>query len=134
MDASACSDESCHCCELYSRSDRNPERSVKSCHGPSTVMPVYMVGLAHLSFLAFSTDERDWFHHILFVDVMSSWLSLETRPLKIFSPFSSAATWRIDHALLFLMKHNMIHKLTEKKWNARINVWMRSSGCFPVVQ
>ena len=106
---------------------------VKSCHGPSTVMPVYMVAALHIyHLLAFSTDERDWFHHILFVGTLCPVGCLwKLGPVKnLLSFFICGLPGGLDYVLLFLMKHNMIHKLTEKKWNARINVWMRSPGCF----
>ena len=34
----------------------------------------------------------------------------------------------IDYLLLFLVKHQKIERLEEKRWNARINVWLRSPG------
>lgn len=34
----------------------------------------------------------------------------------------------LDYAMLALEKHGMMERQTEKKWNARINVWIRAPG------
>ena len=99
-------------------------------------MPVYMIAALHIYHLiAFSTDERDWFHHILFVGTLCPVGCLwKIGPIKnLLSFLICGLPGGLDYVLLFLVKHNMIHKLTEKKWNARINVWMRSPGCFSCV-
>lgn len=31
--------------------------------------------------------------------------------------------------MLALVKYNLMDSLTEKRWNARVNVWIRSPGC-----
>ncbi len=31
--------------------------------------------------------------------------------------------------MLALVKYGVMHPLTEKRWNARVNVWIRSPGC-----
>jgi hypothetical protein len=73
----------------------------------------------------------DWLHHGLMVG-----LSL---PIGIFTPSSSFLGYSlffatglpggIDYLLLFLQRNGFIERMTEKRVNRWLNVWVRSPGC-----
>lgn len=79
--------------------------------------------------VAFKLSASDIFHHLYFVVVLCG-LAI---PLKHFGGvannfgcfFLSGLPGGIDYVLLVLVKHDIMGKLTEKKWNAWINTWIR---------
>lgn len=76
---------------------------------------------------ALSTD-NDRFHHILFVGTLIPFgLLIPIGPItNLIAFFICGLPGGLDYVLLCLVKHDMIHKLTEKRWNARINVRLLS--------
>lgn len=109
---------------------------ITSCHGQGSLMPNALIAALHIYHLVgFSTTGADWFHHILFVGTLCPIAMFrQIGPVKnLIAFFVCGLPGGLDYILLFLVKHDMIHRLTEKKWNARINVWMRSPGCFSCV-
>jgi uncharacterized membrane protein YdcZ (DUF606 family) len=43
--------------------------------------------------------------------------------------FLSGLPGGLDYCMLAAVKHGHLSITTEKKWNARINVWIRAPGC-----
>ncbi len=74
---------------------------------------------------------EDWLHHILMIGV--------ALPLSLYLPASTLVGFSlffmtglpggIDYLLLFLVRNDIIHRLTEKKINSWLNVYIRSPGC-----
>jgi len=115
---------------------RVAEDPVTSCHGQGSLIPNALIAALHIYHLiGFPANSADWFHHVLFVGTLCpTALFREIGPVKnLVAFFVCGLPGGLDYILLVLVKHDMIHKLTEKKWNARINVWMRSPGCFACV-
>ena len=73
----------------------------------------------------------DWIHHLLMVFICI--------PLGIFINkgyimlhalfFINGLPGGIDYLLLFLVRNNIIERLTEKRINTLLNVWIRCPGC-----
>lgn len=91
----------------------------------------YMVPAIHIYHLVcFHCTKDDYFHHFVFAGIIC--------PLGFYfkaGPIQNAVGFFIcglpgglDYVMLALVKHKMMHPLTEKKYNARINVWLRSPG------
>ena len=112
------------------------EDPIMSCHGQGSLIPNALIAALHIYHLiGFRVTSADWFHHILFVGTLCPIAMFrEVGPVKnLVAFFVCGLPGGLDYILLVLVKHDMIHRLTEKKWNARINVWMRSPGCFACV-
>lgn len=73
----------------------------------------------------------DWMHHILMVifalpfGITANSGSLLGHSLFYLTGLPGA----IDYLLLFLVKNNFIKSIVEKKFNSKINVWLRCPGC-----
>ncbi len=91
----------------------------------------YMVPAIHIYHLVcFHCTKDDYFHHFVFAGIIC--------PLGFYfkaGPIQNAVGFFIcglpgglDYVMLALVKHKMMQPLTEKKYNARINVWLRSPG------
>jgi hypothetical protein len=73
----------------------------------------------------------DWLHHILMIFILL--------PLSIYLDagillnhglfFLTGLPGGIDYFLLFLNRNNIISKITEKKINTKLNLWIRCPGC-----
>lgn len=82
-----------------------------------------------LYYKSFRAD--DWLHHILMVAL--------ALPIGIFTPsstflgyslfFSTGLPGGIDYLLLFLQRNGALSRMTEKRVNRWLNVWIRSPGC-----
>ncbi len=46
--------------------------------------------------------------------------------------FMSGLPGMIDYFLLFLVRNNWMDRMTEKKWNNSINLWLRCPGCISI--
>eukprot|EP00316_Scyphosphaera_apsteinii_P016891 CAMPEP_0119315446 /NCGR_PEP_ID=MMETSP1333-20130426/35917_1 /TAXON_ID=418940 /ORGANISM="Scyphosphaera apsteinii, Strain RCC1455" /LENGTH=201 /DNA_ID=CAMNT_0007320811 /DNA_START=417 /DNA_END=1022 /DNA_ORIENTATION=+ len=70
----------------------------------------------------------DWLHHILMVVIGAPLLvTAEVGPLMNFNHFFMCGVpGGIDYAMLFAVKHGWLAPITEKKYNAIINVWCRA--------
>eukprot|EP01129_Flabellula_baltica_P000791 TRINITY_DN10743_c0_g1_i1.p1 TRINITY_DN10743_c0_g1~~TRINITY_DN10743_c0_g1_i1.p1 ORF type:complete len:234 (-),score=31.69 TRINITY_DN10743_c0_g1_i1:22-702(-) len=97
-----------------------------------TKMPLFIIAAIHLyHIIAFEMRAEDWFHHIVFVGGICSfgfigrWGHVE----NTFSFFLSGFPGGMDYIMLALVKYGKMDPLTEKNWNARINVWIRGPGC-----
>jgi hypothetical protein len=73
----------------------------------------------------------DWLHHILMVGVaLPLGLSVPSSTLLGFSLFfTTGLPGGIDYALLFGVRNGWLQRLTEKRINKELNVWIRSPGC-----
>ena len=103
-----------------------------SCIGDYSLIPVQIIAALHLyhllAFRNLSTD--DWVHHLLFGGVISGiGMTYHAGPLQnLVAMFICGLPGGVDYLLLTLVKYGVVPKLEEKKWNARINVWLRSPG------
>ncbi len=73
----------------------------------------------------------DWLHHGLMIGVaLPIGALLPSSTLVGYSLFfSTGLPGGIDYALLFLVRNNWISRLTEKRINRFLNVWIRAPGC-----
>ena len=73
----------------------------------------------------------DWLHHGLMIFVaLPLGILLPASTLTGFSLFfSTGLPSLLDYALLFGVRNGWVLPLTEKTWNRRTNVWLRSPGC-----
>lgn len=73
----------------------------------------------------------DWLHHILMIGcALPLGCILESHTLLGFSLFfTTGLPGGIDYFLLFLTRNYWLNKMTEKKINTFLNVWIRSPGC-----
>ena len=109
-----------------------PPLSFLQCMGGSfDLHATYMVRAIHIYHLVcFHCTRDDYFHHFVFAGIIC--------PLGFYfkaGPIQNAVGFFIcglpgglDYVMLALVKHKLMQPLTEKKYNARINVWLRSPG------
>jgi hypothetical protein len=73
----------------------------------------------------------DWLHHILMIAVaLPIGTFLDSHTLTAFSLFfTTGLPGGIDYALLFGVRNGWVDRMTEKKVNRALNVWIRSPGC-----
>jgi len=73
----------------------------------------------------------DWLHHGLMIGVALPIGCIANAHtffgMSLF--FTTGLPGGIDYVLLFANRNGWIHKLTEKRVNAFLNVWIRSPGC-----
>ena len=73
----------------------------------------------------------DWLHHILMV-VVALPIGCYNRAGSFLNHslfFLTGLPGMIDYFLLFLVRNNYIERLTEKKINKQLNLWIRNPGC-----
>jgi hypothetical protein len=73
----------------------------------------------------------DWLHHALMIGVcIPSGLAFATTPLMGYALFfTTGLPGGISYASLFLQRNGWLERLTEKRINTAMNVWIRSPGC-----
>lgn len=73
----------------------------------------------------------DWLHHILMIFIALPIGSLlDSHTLTGFSLFfTTGLPGGIDYALLCSVRNNLLDRMTEKRVNRALNVWIRSPGC-----
>jgi len=99
--------------------------------GPVSVLPVYMIPCLFVYHLiAFHVPKDEWVHHVLFGGgIGGAGLYFAPGPLQnALAFFICGLPGGIDYAMLAMVKEGYISSATEKVWNARINVWLRSPG------
>lgn len=72
----------------------------------------------------------DWIHHSLMTSLLFL-ASLNSSHIKIancFLLFTNGLPGGIDYFLMFLVKRGFIPKISEKKWNSVLNLYIRSPG------
>ncbi len=97
----------------------------------TSVILTYALHLYH--FIVYYNKLRfdDWLHHILMcglalpLAVLANGGSLLGHSLF----FLTGLPGGIDYFLLFLNRNNLIERLTEKKINSYLNLWLRCPGC-----
>ncbi|CUI10895.1 membrane-associated protein, putative [Bodo saltans] len=97
----------------------------------STMLPNSMVAAIHLYHcVAFPLRAEDIFHHLTFVGSLCCLALPAKRVLGAASGwgcfFMSGFPGALNYLLLVLVAHGRVSRLTEKKWTARINVWLRA--------
>tara|TARA_B110000879_G_scaffold186153_1_gene247079 strand:- start:81 stop:779 length:699 start_codon:yes stop_codon:yes gene_type:complete len=107
------------------------DNSIKSETNFIPTMLVYSLHFYHM--ISYNKKLRfdDWLHHILMVLValpLSS-LILTGSLLNHSLFFLCGLPGMIDYILLFLVRNNIIDKMTEKYINKQINLWIRAPGC-----
>lgn len=100
--------------------------------GDYSLVPLHFVVAVHAyHMIAFSNLKiDDYVHHLLFAGLISTFAVFDTfGPITNFVSFYvSGLPGGIDYCLLVATKHGYIDSLTEKYWNTRLNVWIRSPG------
>ena len=93
-------------------------------HWPTAL--VFSIHLYHMLFFS-GLQWIDWLHHILMVIVGAPLLITgEIGPLMNFNHFFMCGVpGGVDYLMLFCVKHGWMSPLTEKRYNAAINVWVR---------
>ena len=73
----------------------------------------------------------DWLHHILMIGfALPVPLIYDAYTLIGFSLFfTTGLPGGIDYAMLFAVRNGWLNKMTEKRINAWMNVWIRAPGC-----
>ena len=101
--------------------------------GPYNMIPNYAIAAIHIYHMVAFNDLQvgDWVHHIVFGGIICS-LGMGTYigPVQNFvAIFLSGLPGGLDYCMLAAVKHKKLDPITEKRWNARINVWIRAPGC-----
>ena len=102
-----------------------------SLSGQYSMMPAYVVPAIHIYHAAmFKCSRADIVHHVVFAGTCGpAGLFLKTGPVQnAFGMFVCGLPGGADYAMLAMVKHGWMSRLTEKVTNARINVWLRSPG------
>ncbi len=97
-------------------------------------MPIIITVALHIYHIVLyynSLRFDDWLHHILMIFILI--------PLSIYLDagillnhglfFLTGLPGGIDYLLLFLNRNNFILKITEKRINTKLNLWIRCPGC-----
>uniref|UniRef100_A0A7S3I2B0 Uncharacterized protein n=2 Tax=Choreotrichia TaxID=141411 RepID=A0A7S3I2B0_9SPIT len=113
---------------------RAAEDPLNSCSGPApTYVPAYIICAVHFYHLVggFKLTLDDWVHHCVFVTYIGAacFAFEESGPLvNLIAFFMCGLPGGLDYMMLVLVKHGVLTSQTEKSWNSRINVWLRSPG------
>jgi len=113
--------------DLY-KTFRDPLRAFE---GEPSLYPILMIPAIHLYHLfCFHCSKADWVHHVVFAGIICPMgLFLKTGPIaNAVAFFICGLPGGLDYIMLALVKHGYLSRLREKVWNARINVWIRSTG------
>jgi len=88
---------------------------------------VFSIHLYHITFFR-NLEWVDWMHHTLMVLIGAPLLLMcEMGPIvNVNNFFMCGLPGGIDYAMLFAVKHGYMSTMTEKKYNAAINAWIRS--------
>eukprot|EP01062_Namystynia_karyoxenos_P021956 TRINITY_DN18397_c0_g1_i1.p1 TRINITY_DN18397_c0_g1~~TRINITY_DN18397_c0_g1_i1.p1 ORF type:complete len:324 (+),score=87.55 TRINITY_DN18397_c0_g1_i1:91-1062(+) len=91
--------------------------------------PIELCAALHFYHVFAYTDLRfvDYLHHVLMVFIcMPLFYAADYGPLQNYSMFFiSGLPGGVDYALLALARSGRLRKLTEKKWNTSLNIWIR---------
>ena len=99
--------------------------------GEYALLPVYLIAAIHLyHMLAFKCNASDYFHHLVFGGLICPMgMFFVTGPVQnLVAFFICGVPGGLDYAMLALVKMRRMNRFAEKKWNSRVNVWMRSPG------
>ena len=92
-----------------------------------------MVGAIHVYHtIAFhNLTVADWVHHVVFAGtIVPAGLVFTGGPgTNLICFFICGLPGGLDYVALTAVKHNMMHSETEKRFNARVMVWVRAPGC-----
>ena len=103
-----------------------------SCVGrQSSDVPTQMIVALHIYHLAFfHCRADDIVHHLVFVSSLGGvGLYVDGGALlNLVAFFMCGLPGGLDYAMLVAVKHELLSPLSEKAWNSRINVWIRSPG------
>ena len=97
----------------------------------STVFAKDIVLAAHIyHILSFKVTIVDWIHHIVMCSILTaSYVFTTTVSITNYLLFFlSGLPGGIDYVLLSLVKAGKMDKLTEKKINSKLNIWIRAPG------
>jgi hypothetical protein len=97
----------------------------------NVVALVVSLHLYHIVMYRKTLRYDDWLHHILMIGIaVPIGIAFPFTPLMGYSLFfSTGLPGGISYFSLFLQRNGWLHRLTEKKINTALNVWVRSPGC-----
>ncbi|KAL1510689.1 hypothetical protein AB1Y20_006984 [Prymnesium parvum] len=109
------------------------DNPITSCVGrSSSELPTHVIIALHAYHLAlFECSMSDVVHHVIFVGIIGSvGICFDMGgPLKnLIAFFICGLPGGLDYLMLTLVKQDLMLPVTEKTWNSRINVWIRSPG------
>jgi hypothetical protein len=101
---------------------------------PVNLNAAALVASLHLYHIAMYREKLrfdDWLHHGLMIGVaLPIGCLLPCGTLMGFNLFfTTGLPGGIDYFLLFLVRNSLLDRITEKRVNKQINVWIRSPGC-----
>ncbi len=92
---------------------------------------VFALHFYHMAVYYYKMRYDDWSHHIIMV-LLALPLSLYVNCGAILGHslfFTTGLPGGIDYFLLFLVRNKLIDKMTEKRINTKLNLWVRCPGC-----
>ena len=104
---------------------------VNSLSGGGLDIPNFFISAIHIYHCCFfKCTKADWVHHLVFAGIICPMgLFLDSGPVaNAIAFFICGLPGGLDYIMLAFVKHNWMSRLREKVWNARINVWLRSTG------
>ena len=105
-----------------------------SLFGDASRWPLTIVNSVHLYHMVAFNDlsSADYFHHLLFIPTIG--LTGQICPWGALGNwqafFISGLPGGLDYFMLFLIKNGKMDKITEKRYNANLNIWLRMPGIF----
>lgn len=110
---------------------RDPANSIRGEN--YSIWPAYWIAAIHtyhcVAFRNLTVD--DWVHHIVFGGTICTVAVVFKcgTVLSLLAFFLSGLPGGLDYLMLALVKHKLLSKEAEKRYNARVMVWLRSPGC-----
>jgi hypothetical protein len=108
----------------------NPLKSLDGSHISSPLMTTISLHFFHIFTSYKSLTIVDWLHHIvscIFVGLLGGFY-VKGPLVNYYLFFLCGLPGGIDYYLLTLTKYNIIYRLTEKKINVELNMWIRLPG------
>eukprot|EP00760_Papus_ankaliazontas_P025432 PhM_4_TR2709/c0_g1_i1/m.34140 len=106
---------------------------IHSAVGDYNLWTVYIIAAVHIYHMVGYSNltVQDWVHHLVFASVIClAGLVFTVGPgLGLIAFFVCGLPGGLDYFMLALVKLGKMRLNTEKRWNARIMVWLRAPGC-----
>lgn len=92
---------------------------------------VYSIHIYHMIWYYNKLRYDDWLHHLVMVGIALplTYFVSENNLIGHCLFFTTGLPGGIDYFMLFLIRNNMMNRITEKNINRLINLWIRCPGC-----